>query len=1307
MKKYQYNKDALRVLESSVIPFVVFQRLGIMIEPIVLSVGFCNLYGLTREDAYYVLKHNLYRDVHPDDVDRLKEAITYFMDKGESLNIVYRIRTAERKDDRVIHVQGERITADDGTPLTIVWYTSEGFYSSEGEAEADLAHSFNVMLREETMIRKTSYDGLTGLPNMAHFFKLTDAARNSARAKGEPKAIVFFDFCGLTGFNRKYGYAEGDNLIRELSVLLVRYFGHESCCRLAQDNFAVYTDADGLETKLKKLFEECLDLNDGKTLPVRAGIYVDDQDGVEIGVSCDRAKMACNVHQKSLVSVYEYFSEALLEKEANKQYFLENLDRALQEKWIQMYYQPIIRTANGRVCDEEALARWIDPEKGLISPAEFIPVLEDASMLYKLDLYVVEQILEKIKLQLAEGLFVVPVSVNLSRNDFDACDMVEEIRRRVDEAGVCRDRLNIEITETVIGRDFEFMKEQVERFRQLGFPVWMDDFGSGYSSLDLLQEIQFDVIKFDLRFMKKFSESDSTRIILTELMKMAISLGVETVTEGVETLEHVEFLRDIGCTRLQGFYYCKPISLHDVLERYRTGTQIGFENPRETEYYTAIGNINLYDPAFITRDSRNSDSLQQYFNTLPMAILEIREDNVRYVRSNRSYQDFMKRFFHVDILQEQVLLKEQISLGVSEKQYDNTFVSTVKQCCNDVHRVFFEEKMPDGAVTHSFVRRISVNPVTGSVALAIVILSITEPDERTTYADIAKALAADYYNIFVIDLDTNDYVEYSSRIGKEEISIERHGKEFFESARRETMTRIYEEDREPFLKLFTKKRVLKDLDRQGLFTTTYRLIDTGKPMYVNMKITRMGGSNRIILGVSIIDEYMNQVEEAYKKASSRATIFTHIAHALARDCTDLYYVNMETGEFIEYHTDDERGVLNEARRGTEFFKRCKRDVGLYIHPDDQEIYLKTLNRKFLMDTLDKTRVHELTYRRIDREVPSYVHTKISRMEDDERFIVIAISDVDELMRKRREEMRIQEERAIYARLHAITGNYIVVYVVDPESGTYREFTASDNYEENLKQAKEGTDFFATVRKVAHMYNYPDDLDFFLSVFTKEHVMAEIGRSGIFTLRYRFMMEGKPIYVQMKAAMAEEKEGRRLIVGLVDIDAQVRQEEELGKRLALAQIEANIDALTGIKNKHAYLATEVQMNRQIANRTQAPFAIVILDVNDLKKVNDTLGHQTGDQYLRDACRIVCDTFKRSPVFRVGGDEFAVIAQNSDYENIEELVAIVRNHNAEAVRTGGIVIACGMARFADDASVAAVMARADHNMYEDKSRLKKGK
>ena len=297
-----------------------------------------------------------------------------------------------------------------------------------------------------------------------------------------------------------------------------------------------------------------------------------------------------------------------------------------------------------------------------------------------------------------------------------------------------------------------------------------------------------------------------------------------------------------------------------------------------------------------------------------------------------------------------------------------------------------------------------------------------------------------------------------------------------------------------------------------------------------------------------------------------------------------------------------------------------------------------------------------------------------------------------------------EERIVYARLHALTGNFICVYVVDPETDHYREFSATDHYTASFAQEKEGTDFFEKVREVAGQFNYPEDLNRFLSAFTKEHILSEIEQNGIFTISYRLMMEGRPVHVQMKASMVEEKEGPRLIVGLNDIDMQVRQEEEMEKRLAQAQTQASLDALTGVKNRHAYLVTEERMDRQIKAHRQSPFALVIIDVNDLKKVNDTAGHQAGDQCLRDACKIICDIFKHSPVFRIGGDEFAVIVQGTDYLRLGKRLGEVKDHNTEAMQTGGVVIACGMAKFENDTCVAEVFERADQKMYENKKALK---
>ncbi len=282
--------------------------------------------------------------------------------------------------------------------------------------------------------------------------------------------------------------------------------------------------------------------------------------------------------------------------------------------------------------------------------------------------------------------------------------------------------------------------------------------------------------------------------------------------------------------------------------------------------------------------------------------------------------------------------------------------------------------------------------------------------------------------------------------------------------------------------------------------------------------------------------------EAREKPWDAGTVNRHIAHALARGYISLFCVNIDTGEYIEYSTDDGRGVLAEGRRGADFFGVCARNAGQYVHPEDQPAFLKVMDRAFLTEALKGSGAYDLTCRTLKAGEPFYVNTRISRMEDDPRFIVIAVSDVDELMRQRLAEQRIQEERTVYARLHALTGNFICVYVVDPETGSYREFSATDNYVESFAQAKEGTDFFGTVRKAAREFNHPEDLGRFLSAFTRENVMGEIERHGKFTLVYRLMMDGAPLYVQMNAAMVDEKEGRRLIVGLNDIDAQYRQSE---------------------------------------------------------------------------------------------------------------------------------------------------------------------
>ena len=446
-------------------------------------------------------------------------------------------------------------------------------------------------------------------------------------------------------------------------------------------------------------------------------------------------------------------------------------------------------------------------------------------------------------------------------------------------------------------------------------------------------------------------------------------------------------------------------------------------------------------------------------------------------------------------------------------------------------------------------------------------------------------------------------------------------------------------------------------------------------------------------------------KEAYEKARRTGIIYSHIAQSLTQGYTDLYYVNLDTEEYIEYIPNGAQNALIEARRGWHFFEECQIEVNEYIYPDDRAMFARAMDRHTLLEALERNNTFMMTYRLLSEHGSTYVRMKVSRMEDDERFIVIGIADVDEEMKQRRAAERVKEEQIAYARLRALVGDFLSLYSVVPETSQYFEYSATSSFKD-LASPREGSDFFADAREQIGIVIYPEDQKRLLEVLTKENVMAEIESHGVFSVSYRLMLNGRPRHVQLRAAIVEEKEGPRMIVGIIDIDAHVRQEEEYERRLAQAQREANLDALTGVKNRHAYLETEDRLDRQISEHRVSDFAIVILDVNNLKKVNDTLGHKAGDQYIQEASRIICRVFKRSPIFRIGGDEFVAIVQGADYECIGELMGKMKDHNTKAARTGGIVIACGMAKYEGSLSVAPVFDRADQNMYRNKSDLKDG-
>ena len=449
-----------------------------------------------------------------------------------------------------------------------------------------------------------------------------------------------------------------------------------------------------------------------------------------------------------------------------------------------------------------------------------------------------------------------------------------------------------------------------------------------------------------------------------------------------------------------------------------------------------------------------------------------------------------------------------------------------------------------------------------------------------------------------------------------------------------------------------------------------------------------------------------KVQEALEEALSESVTFGHIAQALSADYSYLYYVDMETNEFTEYRPDPKHGKMHVIRHDSDFFEASHRDAQQIIYEKDLEEFLKAFNKETIIQKLSDRTHYTLNYRQLIDGVPVWCNMKITRMGDDSRHLVVGVRNIDKQMKEQEEAERLQEERITYARIHALTRNYIAIYSVDPDTERYEEYSSSSQYDE-LGIKKTGDNFFAESRKNAAFSIYQEDLPKFYALFSKKNILREIETNGVFSLDYRLMIDGNPVFVNLNAGLVEEKDGRQLIIGVNNIDSQVRQNMEYERSLAAAQIQAHRDELTGVKNKLAYTELEEELNQQIREKKDVHFAITVFDVNELKQTNDNYGHQAGDELLRDACAMICHAFAHSPVFRIGGDEFAAISRGYDYDHIDEIVKGLKEENRVARENHTANIALGMARFSGESTVAEVFEKADHNMYLNKKELKVGR
>lgn len=409
-----------------------------------------------------------------------------------------------------------------------------------------------------------TYDELTGIYNKQAFYAKTKEMLLDNPDKNFD--LLRINIERFKVLNDLFGESTGDKLLRYIGKFL-KEINLPLCVsgRLYADNFVVcYEAGKGDSRRMINTLQMVADsfaINNRTILSF--GLYRIDDKTLPVSVMCDRANMALWKAKGNFKNPYCEYDEKMRQQVLKEQKIINAMEMAIQNKEFTLYLQPKYNIEKGTIIGAEALVRWISLENGFISPGDFIPVFENNGFVYEVDKFIWEESCRYLRKWLDEGREVHPISVNVSRIDLYDPKLVQHLVDLREKYQLPSQYLELEITESAYTEDPEQIIAITNKLREAGFVILMDDFGTGYSSLNMLKDIQIDVLKLDMGFLKSSDYSAKGGNILTAILKMAESLKMQTIAEGVETKEQVEFLKSIGCKYVQGFYYSKPLPVED------------------------------------------------------------------------------------------------------------------------------------------------------------------------------------------------------------------------------------------------------------------------------------------------------------------------------------------------------------------------------------------------------------------------------------------------------------------------------------------------------------------------------------------------------------------------------------------------------------------------------------------------------------------------------------------------------------------------------------------------------------------------
>lgn len=541
----------------------------------------------------------------------------------------------------------------------------------------------SLRLRIENIIGRSRYDAqkfekylaehdaLTGLFNRTKFFH--EIHKLEVNDHPSEYALLHIDIDRFRLYNSFFGEKEGDKLLVFFANLIREYAGilkESVICHMEADVFGVFCryDEEELNHFGQHLVEKIKNYNEAYYIEPSIGVYINSEKDISVENMFNRAAMAAESCKHKFMQSISYYSDTISNKLVAEQEVMNEAQKALDEEQFEVYLQPKTNIFTEDSLGAEALVRWIHPEKGMIAPGRFIPIFESNGFIGQLDYYMWDHTCKLLRKWLDEGLEPTPVSVNVSRANMYNPNLIDMFVELMKKYNLSPKLLQLELTESAFMDDPDLMIEKVKELQKHGFTMLMDDFGSGYSSLNTLKDIPVDILKVDLQFMQKHDASDDGRSerILASIVRMAEWLDLMVIVEGVETLEQRNFLESIGCEFAQGFYYARPMpwqEYENMLRKSEAAQKQKCELHEPKEVSDMISEIWTVNP-----------KLEHMFHTTlkPVALCRYDEKEVTFLRVNPG---FIGSFGY-----DPVNTSDRETSFVPDK-FISSIRSTFKECC--------------------------------------------------------------------------------------------------------------------------------------------------------------------------------------------------------------------------------------------------------------------------------------------------------------------------------------------------------------------------------------------------------------------------------------------------------------------------------------------------------------------------------------------------------------------------------------------------------------------------------------------------